>query len=116
MQPRTPYPSAGVTEAVPEEQPLVPEAAATEKRRYYPRIKGNNMPAYRIARIMEKQHCTEEEAMAIVKSQDRAKFTSSTRPKRNPHAQKKRTTYVTNGRVVTSVVSGGGGPGTGKKK
>jgi hypothetical protein len=94
------------------------ETLLDEKRRTHPpRVKGDRILRYRIARIMEKRHCTEEEAAVIVQSQNKTKFTSTIQPKRSAWAQKKKPiTYITDGQVVTSIVSGGGGPGSGKRK
>lgn len=79
--------------------------------------KFSNMERYRIMRIIELHSCTEQEALQIIKEQDafrpkKRKFSF----RKHSKALNKRTTYKFGDKYVVGIVSGGAGPGTGKRK
>jgi hypothetical protein len=73
------------------------------------------MQEYRVSKIMERIGCTKDEARQFISERERikikkVKFGRRKKPDRKP------TVYTVGGRVIATVVSGGGGPGTGKRK
>jgi hypothetical protein len=77
----------------------------------------SKMECYRIRRTIDVRSCTEQEALQIIKEQDafRPKKRKLSFRKHNK-ALNKRTTYKFGDKYVVGIVSGGAGPGTGKRK
>lgn len=64
--------------------------------------------------IMEKTNCSFEEAQIVVNKQDKLKFTERTTRRPGVWERTKVTTFSREDQEARSIVSGGGGPGSGK--
>lgn len=70
---------------------------------------------YRLRCILEKKNCTIQEAQAIIKKQNALKITEQTTRKPGAWERAKVTTFSKEDKEVRTIVSGGGGPGTGRR-